>query len=108
MTRLQSQPARAALAIGGYEPAIGQLILSAAFFAMLATRRMLGTKVETRAAIAAKNWNHARLNPYAQRRPDHEVTVEEILASRIISYPHTSKMADAAGSGAAAAVVATR
>ncbi len=101
---------RAAPAIGGDKPGIGQVILPAAFFAMWATRRMydVGTTVETYAAIAAKNWNHARLNPYAQRRADHEVTVEEILASRMISYPHTSKMACAAGSGAAAAIVATR
>ncbi len=101
---------RAPPAIGGDKPGIGQMILPAAFFAMWATRRMheVGTTVETFAAIAAKNWNHARLNPYAQRRADHEVTIEEILASRMVSYPHTSKMACAAGSGAAAAIVATR
>src|SRR3546814_16616161 len=43
----------------------------------------------------------------AQRRADHEVTVEEVLASTMISYPHTSKMACAAGGGAAAAIVAS-
>src|SRR3546814_3428995 len=71
------------------------VMLPAAFFAMWATRRMheVGTSVETFAAIAAKNWNHARENPMAQRRADHEVTVEEVLASNMISYPHTSKMA---------------
>lgn len=85
------------------------VMLPAAFFAMWATRRMheYGTTVETFAAIAAKNWNHGRTNPMAQRRADHEVTVEEILASTMISYPHTSKMACAAGGGAAAAIVAT-
>jgi len=85
------------------------VMLPAAFFAMWATRRMheVGTTVETFAAIAAKNWNHARENPMAQRRADHEVTVEEILASTMISYPHTSKMACAAGGGAAAAIVTT-
>src|SRR3546814_8499130 len=84
-------------------------MLPAAFFAMWATRRMheVGTSVETFAAIAAKNWNHARENPMAQRRADHEVTVEEVLASTMISYPHTSKMACAAGGGAAAAIVAS-
>jgi acetyl-CoA acetyltransferase len=84
-------------------------MLPAAFFAMWATRRMhdAGTTVETFAAIAAKNWNHARHNPMAQRRADHEVTVEEVLASTMISYPHTSKMACAAGGGAAAAIVAS-
>jgi len=85
------------------------VMLPAAFFAMWATRRMheVGTTIETFAAIAAKNWNHARENPMAQRRADHHVTVEEILASTMISYPHTSKMACAAGGGAAAAIVAT-
>jgi len=85
------------------------VMLPAAFFAMWATRRMheVGTSVETFAAIAAKNWNHARANPMAQRRADHEMTVEEVLASTMISYPHTSKMACAAGGGAAAAIVAS-
>ena len=85
------------------------VMLPAAFFAMWATRRMheVGTFVETFAAIAAKNWNHARENPMAQRRADHQVTVEEVLASTMISYPHTSKMACAAGGGGAAAIVAT-
>jgi acetyl-CoA acetyltransferase len=95
---------------GGGKPGIEQVILPAAFFAMWATRRMheVGTTVETFAKIAAKNWNHARHNPYAQRRVDHEMTVEEVLASRMIAYPLTSEMACAAGSGAAAAFVATR
>jgi acetyl-CoA acetyltransferase len=85
------------------------VMLPAAFFAMWATRRMheVGTKVETFAALAAKNWNHARHNPMAQRRADHHVTIEEILDSTMISFPHTSKMACAAGGGAAAAIVAT-
>jgi len=85
------------------------VMLPAAFFAMWATRRMhdVGTTQETFAAIAAKNWNHARHNPMAQRRADHDVTVEEVLASTMISFPHTSKMACAAGGGAAAAIVAS-
>lgn len=91
-------------------PTIAQTLLPAAFFAMWAVRRMhdYGTTVETFAKIAAKNWNHARHNPYAQRQSDHEVTPEEVLASRMISYPHTSMMACAAGGGASAAIVATR
>jgi len=86
------------------------VMLPAAFFAMWATRRMhdVGTTVETFAAIAAKNWNHARANPLAQRRADHEITIEEVLSSTMISYPHTSMMACASGGGAAAAIVATK
>lgn len=86
------------------------VMLPAAFFAMWATRRMYdaGTTVETFAKIAAKNWNHARSNPLAQRQADHEITPDEILASTLISYPHTSMMACASGGGAAAAIVATK
>ena len=86
------------------------VMLPAAFFAMWATRRMhdAGTTVETFAKIAAKNWNHARSNPMAQRQADHEITTDEILASTLISYPHTSMMACASGGGAAAAIVATK
>lgn len=101
---------RAAPLIGGRSPGVEQVILPAAFFAMWATRRMheVGTTVETFARIAAKNWNHARANPYAQRRADHVVTVDEVLASRMVAYPHTSMMACAAGAGGAAAIVASR
>lgn len=82
-------------------------ILPAAFFGMWANRRMheWGTTRETLAAIAAKNWNHARSCPWAQRHADHEVTAEEVLASRVIADPHTSMMSAAVGSGAAAVVV---
>lgn len=86
------------------------VILPAAFFALWGVRRMheRGTTVETFAAIAAKNWNHGRFNPNAQRQADHEVTVEEILASRPIAHPFTSKMAAATGGGGACAIVATK
>ncbi len=84
-------------------------ILPAGFFAMWARRRMheYGTSVETFAAIAAKNWNHAALNPNAQRRADHAVTAEEVLKSRMIADPHTSMMCAAVGSGAAVAILTT-
>jgi acetyl-CoA acetyltransferase len=82
-------------------------ILPAAFFAMWAQRRMhdYGTTVETFAEIAAKNWNHARDCTWAQRRSDHPVTVEEVMASRVIADPHTSMMSCGVSSGAAAAVL---
>lgn len=81
--------------------------LPAASFALWAQRRMhdYGTSIETFAAIAAKNWNHARDCPWAQRRADHVVTVEEVLLSRPIADPHTSMMCCASGSGAAAAIL---
>ena len=96
---------------GGSKRGLGaeDVMLPAAFFAMWATRRMHdhGTTIETYAEIAAKNWNHARSNPMAQRRVDHQMTAGEVLASTMIAFPHTSKMACAAGGGAAAAIVTT-
>jgi acetyl-CoA acetyltransferase len=86
------------------------VILPAAFFALWARRRMEthGTTAETFAEIAAKNWNHAALSPMAQRHADHVVTAEEVLASRMVADPLTSKMSAAVGAGAAAAIVCTR
>lgn len=93
-----------------FRPSVEGVLLPAAFFALWAVRRMheAGTTVETYAKIAAKNWNHARFNPYAQRQADHEVTVDEVLGSTMIAYPHTSMMAAAVGGGAACAIVADR
>lgn len=92
------------------KPTIDSIILPAAFFAMWAVRRMYenGTTVETFAKIAAKNWNHARFNKYAQRQSKEVVTPEDILNSRMVAYPHTSKMAAATGGGGAAAIVANK
>jgi len=83
-------------------------ILPAAFFALWAQRRMhdFGTRPETFAAIAAKNWNHGALNPLSHRQPDHLVTVEEVMASRMIAEPLTAMMCCPADDGAAAVIVA--
>jgi acetyl-CoA acetyltransferase len=84
-------------------------ILPAAYFALWAQRRMhdRGTTPEHFAAIAAKNWNHGALNPLSNRQPDHEVTVDEVLASRMIAEPLTAMMACPPDDGAACAIVAT-
>jgi acetyl-CoA acetyltransferase len=78
-----------------------------AFFSMWAVRRMAdrGTTSETLAKIAAKNWNNARHNPFAERQAPAPVTVEQVLASRMLAYPHTARMAAPQGGGAAAAIV---
>jgi acetyl-CoA acetyltransferase len=91
-------------------PTIEGLILPAAFFGLMAVRRMhdYGTKPEIFARIAAKNWNHARHNPNAHRRADHVVTAEEVMKSKMIAYPHTSMMTCANGGGAACAIVADK
>jgi acetyl-CoA acetyltransferase len=84
-------------------------ILPAAFFALWAQRRMHehGTKPETFAKIAAKNWNHGARNPLSHRQPDHVVTAEEVMASRKIAEPLTAMMSCPADDGAAAVIVAS-
>jgi acetyl-CoA acetyltransferase len=81
----------------------------AAMFGLWASERSRrhGTTAEDFARVAAKNWNYARSNPAASRRADHEVTVEEILASRTIAGPLTSKMCTPWGDGAGALVLAS-
>jgi len=82
-------------------------ILAAGFFAMWATRRMheRGTKPEHLAAIAAKNLNNGALNPMSQRQPTEPVTVEKVLASRMVAWPLTAMMSCPIGDGAACAIV---
>jgi acetyl-CoA acetyltransferase len=91
-------------------PMTEAVITPAAFFAFWAVRRMheRGTTEETLAMIAAKNWNHAALNPKAERQSATEVTVEQVLKSRMIAYPHTARMAAPMGAGAAAAIVGSK
>jgi acetyl-CoA acetyltransferase len=94
----------------GIFPLSEAVVTPAAFFAFWAVRRMheRGTTVETLAAIAAKNWNHAALNPKAERQADSTVTVEQVLKSRMVAYPHTARMAAPLGAGAAAAIVGSK
>jgi len=92
----------------GTDPAyLEDSILPAAFFAMWATRRIheRGTKPEHLAAIAAKNFNNGALNPMSQRQPDAPVTVEKVLASRMVAWPLTAMMSCPIGDGAACAIV---
>jgi acetyl-CoA acetyltransferase len=60
---------------------------------------------EVIAAVAAKSWNQARLNPFAARHSEDEVTAETILAARMVVQPLTRMMCHASVDGAAAAVV---
>jgi acetyl-CoA acetyltransferase len=94
----------------GTDPAsLEDAILPAAFFALWATRRMheRGTKPEHLAAIGAKNFNNGALNPMSQRQPDKPITVEKVLASRMIAWPLTTMMSCPIGDGAACAIVGT-
>lgn len=62
-----------------------------------------GTTQEQMAWVASKNHHHGALNPRAQYR--NEVSVEEVLASRVIAWPLTLLMCAPIGDGAAAAVL---
>ncbi len=83
-------------------------ILPAAYFALWAQRRMhdRGTRAEHIAWVAAKSWNHGAPNPRCQRRADHEVTVEEVLASPMVAEPLTAMMCCPPSDGAACAILA--
>ena len=62
-----------------------------------------GTTQTDLAFIASKNHNHSVHNPYAQYR--NPMTVEEVLAARLVLYPLTVPMCCPIGDGAAAAVL---
>lgn len=59
------------------------------------------------AAVAAKSYNQARLNPRAARRNPDEVTVDDVLGSRMVAEPLTKMMCHASVDGGAAIVVST-
>lgn len=92
---------------GGSPDGMEDAILPAAFFALWATRRMheRGMKAEHLAKIAAKNLNNGALNPMSQRQPKEPVTVEQVLNSRMVSWPLTTRMSCPIGDGAACAIV---
>lgn len=62
-----------------------------------------GTTQRQLAVISAKNHFHSSMNPYAQYQK--EMSVEEVLAGRMVSYPLTVPMCAPVGDGAAAAIV---
>ena len=62
-----------------------------------------GSTQKQLAVICAKNHFHASLNPMAQYQQD--MTVEQVLADRLVAYPLTRAMCAPVGDGAAAAIV---
>lgn len=62
-----------------------------------------GTTQRQIASAAAKSHGNGALNPLAQYRFD--MSVEEVLADRLVSYPLTRAMCAPVGDGAAAAIV---
>jgi len=82
-------------------------VLMPAFFALLGTRHMhdYGTTREQFAKISVKNHHHGTMNQFAQYQKD--VTLEEVLNSRMICDPITLLQCTPTGDGAAAVVVAS-
>ncbi len=93
---------------GAEGPPPGERSFFMDLYADLARRYMqaTGATVADYAAVAVKSHHHGSLNPRAQYRD--EVTVEEVLASRVISSPLTLLMCSPIGDGAAAVLLCSR
>ena len=78
-----------------------------ALYAMRAQRYMhdYGVSVKDVAAVSVKNRKNGALNPDAQMRK--EVTIEEVLSSRVIADPFTLLQCCPTGDGAAAIILAS-
>lgn len=87
------------------DPNLGMVM--PALYAMRARRYLAdhGAKREHLAMIAVKAHQAGKLNPYAQFH--NEITVEEVLASRMVADPLSLYMCCPTGDGAAAAVLTT-
>ncbi|MGH1371475.1 MAG: thiolase family protein [Cellvibrionaceae bacterium] len=74
-------------------------------YAALARTHMktFGTTQEQFAAVAAKNHWHSTMNPLAQYQND--MSIEEVLNARLISWPFTLPMCAPISDGASAAVI---
>jgi len=74
-------------------------------YAMIARRHMeeYGTTAEQLAQVSVKNHKHGALNPYSQHQQ--ELTLEEVLGSRMISDPLTLYQCAPTGDGVAALVL---
>lgn len=77
------------------------------FFAMAALRHMqyYGTTREQMAKVSVKNHHNATFNPYAQY--PYEITVDDVLNSRVICYPLTLYDCCPMTDGAAAVILAS-
>jgi acetyl-CoA acyltransferase len=62
-----------------------------------------GTTQRQLAVIAAKNHHHGSMNPLAQYQKD--MTVEEVMEDKVVSYPITRSMCAPIGDGGAAALI---
>jgi acetyl-CoA acetyltransferase len=94
------------LADSGVNPASQSVFVAAVYPPRLAAyTERYRLERETLARIAVKNRGHAALNPLAQFTSP--LTVEEVLASRVVAEPITALMCAPIGDGAAAVVVSS-
>jgi acetyl-CoA acyltransferase len=77
-------------------------------YASLAKGHMskFGTTERQLATVAAKNHRHSTLNPLSQYQND--MSVEEVLAGKLIAWPLTLPMCSPISDGAAAAILCTK
>lgn len=68
--------------------------------------KMYGTTTRQIAAAAAKNHCHGALNPNAQYQ--FEMTVDQVLADRVVTQPFTRSMCSPMGDGSAAVLVCSK
>src|SRR5256712_11260847 len=86
------------------EGVIGSGLMPAVFGqAGMEHMRKYGTTQEQFAKVAVKNHRHSVKNPLSQYQV--EVSLEDVLAARLVAYPNTLYMCCPTGDGAAAAVV---
>jgi acetyl-CoA acyltransferase len=91
---------------GGRGPGIESPFME--LYASLAKGHMskFGTTERQLAAVAAKNHRHSTLNPLSQYQSD--MSVEDVLAGKVIAWPLTLPMCSPISDGAAAAVLCTK
>lgn len=65
-----------------------------------------GTTQKQLAMIASKNHFHSTMNPYAQFQKD--ISVEEVIGARAVTYPLTVPMCSPVGDGGAAAIICSK
>ena len=86
------------------EGVIGSGLMPAVFGqAGMEHMRKYGTTAEQFARVAVKNHRHSVKNPLSQYQV--EVSLEDVLAARMVAYPNTLYMCCPTGDGAAAAIV---
>jgi acetyl-CoA acetyltransferase len=86
------------------EGVVGSGLMPAVFAqAGMEHMRRFGTTAEQFARVAVKNHRHSVKNPLSQYQV--EVSLEDVLAARMVAYPNTLYMCCPTGDGAAAAVV---